>query len=336
MFCILTIQSLACYNERWCFGVNMYKNLETAVVIPCYNEERLIQKTIDTLPDFIDHVITVNDASTDNTLEVLKKIKKKNKKLEIIDNKDNQGVGGALMSGYRFALENTEAEAIGIVAGDAQFDSSYLRPMLDDFLDQSADYVKASRFFHREAFKTMPRYRQFGNIFISLLTKFSTGYYSITDITNGCGFLRRSIVEKVDFSMVQKRYDYETSMLTALSIADAKVIDHAVPAIYGLETSAIKLVPTALRNLRAVWVGFWRRIFYKYVLFGLHPIALFLFSGVFLFVIGVLLGTYLFFEKILTENSPTSGSVMLCVLPIILGFQLILTALSMDVANQRK
>lgn len=93
-------------------------------------------------------------------------------------------------------MKNTKATAIGIVAGDDQFDSSYLEAMLDDFIDQSADYVKASRFFHRKAFKTMPKYRQFGNIFITLLTKFSTGYYSVTDITNGCGWLRRDVLEK--------------------------------------------------------------------------------------------------------------------------------------------
>lgn len=314
----------------------MYRKIGVAVVIPCYNEETLIKKTIDDIPDFVDYIVAINDKSTDGTLDQLKRIKKINKKVTIIDNEVNQGVGGALIKGYEYCLKKTQATAIGIVAGDAQFDTSYLQPMLDDFIDQAADYVKASRFFHREAFKTMPRHRQFGNIFISLLTKFSTGYYSITDITNGCGFLRRSVLEKIDFTIVQKRYDYETSMLTALSIADAKVIDHAVPAIYGDETSTIKLIPTALRNLRAVWVGFWKRIFYKYVLFGFHPIALFLFSGVVVLGFGIIAGLIIFINKIITGSSPTSASVMISVLPIILGFQLVLTALSMDVSNERK
>ena len=246
----------------------MHRKLETAVVIPCYNEEKMIAQTIKKIPEFVDHIIAVNDASTDNTIGVLNKLKKTNSRLMVVDNKVNQGVGGALISGYDYAMKNTKATAIGIVAGDDQFDSSYLKAMLDDFIDYSADYVKASRFFHREAFKTMPKYRQFGNIFITLLTKFSTGYYSITDITNGCGWLRRDILEKVDFSIVERRYDYETSMLTALSIADARVMDHAVPAHYGDEKSTIKLIPTAWRNLKAVWKGFWRRIYYKYVQIG--------------------------------------------------------------------
>lgn len=312
----------------------MYRKLETAVVIPCYNEEKMITQTIKKIPEYIDYIIAVNDASTDNTIGVLKKLKKQYSKLIIVDNKVNQGVGGALIAGYDYAIKNTKATAIGIVAGDDQFDSSYLKAMLDDFIDQSADYVKASRFFHREAFKTMPKYRQFGNIFISLLTKFSTGYYSITDITNGCGWLRREIIEKVDFSIVEKRYDYETSMLTALSIVNAKVIDHAVPAHYGDEKSTIKLIPTAWRNLKAVWKGFWRRIYYKYVLYGFHPVALFLFTGMFFLIISLLLAIFLLYVKLFAHQSPTAGSVMLAVLPFILGIQLTLTALTIDVSNE--
>ena len=294
----------------------------------------MITQTIKKIPEYIDHIIAVNDASTDNTIGVLNKLKKQYSKLIVVDNKVNQGVGGALIAGYDYAIKNTKATAIGIVAGDDQFDSSYLKAMLDDFIDQSADYVKASRFFHREAFKTMPKYRQFGNIFISLLTKFSTGYYSITDITNGCGWLRREIIEKVDFSIVEKRYDYETSMLTALSIANAKVIDHAVPAHYGDEKSTIKLIPTAWRNLKAVWKGFWRRIYYKYVLYGFHPVALFLFTGMFFLIISLLLAIFLLYVKLFAHQSPTAGSVMLAVLPFILGIQLTLTALTIDVSNE--
>lgn len=312
----------------------MYRKLETAVVIPCYNEEKMITQTIKKLPKYIDHIIAVNDASTDDTIGVLNKLKKQNDRLIVVDNKTNQGVGGALIAGYNYAIEHTKTTAIGIVAGDDQFDSSYLEAMLDDFIDQSADYVKASRFFHREAFKTMPKYRQFGNIFISLLTKFSTGYYSITDITNGCGWLRRDIIEKVDFSIVEKRYDYETSMLTALSIVNAKVIDHAVPAHYGNEKSTIKLIPTAWRNLRAVWKGFWRRIYYKYVLYGFHPVALFLFTGMFFLIISLLIAAFLLYVKLFAHQSPTAGSVMLAVLPFILSVQLVLTALTIDVSNE--
>jgi len=313
----------------------MYRNIQVAVVVPAYNEEKLITKTINDLPDFIDHIVVVNDGSKDKTLEIITKLAKSNKKIIPLSNDMNRGIGYTLIHGYKHTIEHTKAEAIGIVAGDAQFDTSYLQPMLDEFVDLNLDYIKASRFFHREAFKTMPKYRQFGNIIISLLTKFSTGYYTITDITNGCGFLRRSILEKVDFDLVRHRYDYETSMLTALSIAGARVKDHAVPAHYGEEKSTIKLLPTVLRNLRAVWKGFWLRIYYKYVLYSFHPIALFLFGGILLSLIGFGYGFFLLLDKIFSHASPSSGTVMLAVLPMILGFQLVLSAIIMDVNNEK-
>ena len=91
-------------------------------------------------------------------------------------------MGGAIVNGLKYSLDKTKAEAIGIVAGNAQFDTSYLQPMLDKLIDQNYDYVKASRFYHRDALKHMPRYRQVGNVIISLLTKFATGYYSVTTL----------------------------------------------------------------------------------------------------------------------------------------------------------
>lgn len=312
----------------------MYRNTKIAVVIPCYNEEKLIAQTISSLPKSIDFIIAINDKSQDNTLTELKKIAKNNKKVIVIDNEKNGGIGFSLKAGFAYALENTDATAIGIVSGDAQCDPQYIEPMLDDFIDKDCDYIKGNRFFQREALKSMPSYRRIGNIFISLLTKFSTGYYSISDTTMGFGFLRRSTLEQVDFSLVKDRYDYENSMLIALSIVNARIKDHAVPAIYGDETSTIDFLPTVMRVLRVVWVGFWQRIYYKYVLFSLHPIAIFLFGGLFLSLIGWSYAIFLLIERVMNDVSPSSGTVMIAVLPIILGFQMLLTALLMDVSNE--
>lgn len=312
----------------------MYKKLKLAVVIPCYNEEKLVKETIDSLPKSIDYILAVNDCSKDNTLGVLKQIAKTNKKVRIINNRENGGVGFSLKAGFVYALEKTDAVAVGILSGDAQCDPTRIEPMLDMFIDRGCDYIKGNRFYNRKALASMPAYRRVGNVFISLLTKFSTGYYSISDTTMGFGFMSRSILETVDFSLVKNRYDYETSMLTALSIVGARVKDFPVPAIYGDETSTIDFWPTVFRVLRVNWVGFWQRMYYKYTLFTLHPIVIFLAGGLSLSIGGWAYGVYLIVEKIVNDNTPTSGTVMLAVLPIILGFQMLLTALLMDVSNE--
>lgn len=312
----------------------MYKNLRVAVILPCYNEEKLISRTIATIPKLVDIIIPINDGSKDKTLEVLESIAKKDKRVVVVNNDRNHGIGYTLVNGFRHALTNTEADIIGVMAGDAQCDPNFIEPMLAELCDENLDYIKANRFFHRDALKAMPGYRQVGNVFISLLTKFSTGYYSISDTQNGYGFFTRHIMEKMEFEYIGERYDYENSMLIALSIAGGKIKDHPVPAIYGDETSTIKFLPTALRALRAVWIGFWRRIYYKYILYSFHPIALFLFGGLLLTLVGWGFGIFILLEKIIHNLSPSTGTVMLCVLPLILGFQLLLTALTMDVGNE--
>ena len=311
----------------------MYRALKIAIVVPCYNEERLISKTVEIMPNYVDYILCINDGSKDNTLKVIKSLAKKNKRVIAIDNGSNLGVGATLTNGFKEALR-TDTDVIGVMAGDAQCDPEYLSRMLDELIDGSYDYVKANRFVHRDALKQMPRFRRLGNIFITILTKFSTGYYSIFDTQNGYGVFTRQTMEDLSFDLIGKRYDYENTLLIALSIASAKIKDVAVPAIYGDEVSTIKFLPTATRALHVLWVGFWRRIYYKYILVGLHPIALFLFSGIFLGGVGSLYGLYLLFERVIHDASPSTGTVMLAVLPIILGFQHLLTAVTMDMNNE--
>ena len=312
----------------------MFRDLKVTVVVPCYNEEKMVGMTVATMPDIVDTIITVNDGSTDDTLNVLHRLATEDPRVIVLDNDRNHGIGYSLVNGFKHALATTDSDIIGVLAGDAQCDPTYIAPMLEELDDEKLDYVKANRFFHRDALKAMPRYRQLGNIFISLLTKFSTGYYSISDTQNGYGFFTRRIMEKMDFFYIGERYDYENTMLIALSIAGARIKDVPVPAIYGDETSTIKVLPTSLRALRAVWVGFWRRLYRKYILLSFHPVALFLLSGLFLALIGFVFGVVLIVNRVVNGVSPSSGTVMLVVLPLIVGFQLLMTSILMDMNNE--
>ena len=312
----------------------MFRNHKVAVVVPCYNEEKLAGKTVSTMPDIVDIIVLINDGSTDNTLAVLHEIAAGDGRVVVLDNDRNHGIGYSIVNGFKHVLATTDADIIGVLAGDAQCDPAYISPMLDELVDEKLDYVKANRFFHRDALMAMPRYRRLGNIFISLLTKFSTGYYSISDTQNGYGFFTRRTMEKIDFHFVGERYDYENTMLIALSIAGARIKDVPVPAIYGDETSTIKVLPTSVRALRAVWVGFWQRIYRKYILLSFHPVALFLLGGLFLVLIGVVFGAVLIVNRVASGVSPSSGTVMLVVLPLIVGFQLLMTSILMDMNNE--
>lgn len=314
----------------------MYRGLNVAVVIPCYNEEKLIKKTVTTLPSFIETIVIIDDGSTDNTIDVVKKLKKTDNRVHLLENGENQGLGYSLKNGFRYTLNSSKADIIGVAAGDAQCDPNYIQSMLDALLDNKLDYVKANRFYHHDALKAMPIYRKVGNIFISLLTKFSTGYYSISDTQNGYGFFTKNIMQRMNLDFIGNRYDYENSVLIALSIAGARIKDHPVPAVYGEETSTIKFLPTAIRALKAIWIGFWRRIYYKYILYSFHPISLFLLCGFILLGGGIIAGLILVYVRIFSNAQPSTGTVMAVAMPIILGIQLLLSALTMDMYSENR
>lgn len=313
----------------------MYRGLRVAVSIPAYNEELLIGKTIATMPDFVDYIIVTNDGSKDRTLEVLRGIAEDDKRLIVFDNDRNRGVGYSVVRGLKEAL-NLGADLACVMAADAQCDPGYLQKMCDEAIDTRADYVKANRFNNLTALRKMPTFRRVGNIVITLINKFATGYYSVFDSQNGYGVFKRATLEKLPFELIGERYDYENTLLLALGVIDARVKDYPVPAIYGDETSTIKLFPTIRRALSVLFVGFWRRVYFKYVVFNFHPLSLFLFGGMALATLGTAFGLYLAGIRIFVGDSPSSGSVMLSVLPVIVGFQLLLTAMIMDVNNEQR
>ena len=313
----------------------MYRDNIIALAIPAYNEEKLIYKTVETVPAYVDRIYVVNDASRDGTGKRLEELAAKHSRLTVITNPKNRGIGYSVTTGFKQAVKDG-ADIAGIIAGDAQCDPAYMQGMIDCLLDENVDYVKANRFLHAHALQQMPVYRRIGNIFITLLTKFATGYYSIFDTQNGYGMFRRSLLLKIPWELIGERYDYENTLLIALSILGAKVKDVAVPAIYGDETSTIKFWPVAMRALRVVSAGFWKRIYYSYVIYNFHPIALFLFSGLMLLLLGILIGVWIVVIRFMWGLTPSTGTVMLCVLPVLTGFQLVLTALMLDINRENK
>jgi glycosyltransferase involved in cell wall biosynthesis len=313
----------------------MYRGQRVAVSIPAYNEQLLIGKTIATMPDFVDYIVVTNDGSKDRTLEMLRNIAEDDKRVIVFDNDRNRGVGYSVTRGLKHALE-LDADLICVMAADAQCDPNYLHKLCDEAIDTRADYVKANRFNNLTALRAMPTFRRLGNIVITLINKFATGYYSIFDSQNGYAVFKRATLEKLPFELIGERYDYENTLLLALGVIDARVKDYPVPAIYADETSTIKLFPTIRRALSVLFVGFWKRIYFRYIVFNFHPLALFLFGGMALVGLGVAFGLVLAYLRVFMGDPPSSGTVMLSVLPIVVGFQLLLSAMIMDVNNEQR
>lgn len=305
----------------------MYKGKKICVVTPAYNEGELVLKVIETMPEYVDHIVIVDDASADNTYNFAKS--STDSRVTVIRHEKNQGVGGAIMTGHAKMLEIGDDISV-VMAGDAQMDPAYLPALLDPIIESGYDFAKGNRFLTKDSLKGMPAYRVFGNIVLTFMTKFASGYWHIFDPQNGYTAISSRAIKLLDFSKIHKRYPFENDLLTNLNIYNVRVRDVSIPALYGDEQSHIKLHKVIPSLILALVSGYFRRITQKYVLRSFSPVALFLLAGSLLFMWGLLFGLFVVISTIGPPVAST-GTVMLSVLPLLVGFELLLQAIVLDI-----
>lgn len=253
----------------------MYLEKTIAVVIPAYNEEMLIVQTINSIPDFVDKIIVINDASRDNTADVVRKKAEAESKLYLVDHEVNQGVGGAIVTGYKTARD-MEIDVTVVMAGDAQMDPADLIPIVEPVADGSADYTKGNRLFHGDAWNMIPHYRYLGNSCLSFMTKIASGYWHIADSQSGYTAISLLALKKMNLDRIYKRYGMPNDILIMLNQYDFRVRDVHIRPVYNVgEKSGIKLVQVIPRISWILFKGFWRRLVFKYVIKDFHPLVFF-------------------------------------------------------------
>ena len=208
----------------------MYRDLSVAVVIPAFNEERAIERAIQAVPGFVDHVVVVDDASEDTTATLATRAG--GRSVEIVRHGANRGVGAAIVSGYRRALARNLDVAV-VMAGDGQMDPADLPALLDPIAEGRADYAKGNRFLHRDVWRVMPRSRIAGNLLLSLATKVTSGYWHVFDSQCGYTAIHRRALEALELDRVFARYGYPNDVLARLHAAGMRVQDVPVRPVYG-------------------------------------------------------------------------------------------------------
>jgi glycosyltransferase involved in cell wall biosynthesis len=311
----------------------MFKGHCVAVVIPAYNEGLFITNVVKGIPDYVDHIIVVDDCSQDDTFVQASACE--DSRVQILRTPRNLGVGGATLLGYRRALE-LQSDLIVKIDGDGQMPIEYLPDLLNALIEEGYDYAKGNRFLVGESLAAMPKHRLLGNILLTFMTKLASGYWHIFDSQNGYTAIKAQVLRALDFNAIHKRYFFENSMLVQLNIHNFRVKDVAIPARYGSEESNINAVKVAMTFPFLFLKRFFYRVYQKYVLRDFSPIAAFLFVGLGFFAWGVFFGTYLWIKSILTAQSTPTGTIMLAVLPLVLGFQLLLQAIVMDIQETPK
>ena len=306
----------------------MYKNRRVAVVIPAYNEAHHVGQVIIEVPNYADYVIVIDDCSSDETTAIVES--RKEARVINLRTPKNLGVGGATMLGYEKALE-LKCDIAVKMDGDGQMSAEHLHLLLDAIIEQGYAYAKGNRFLAGESLASMPRHRLFGNVILTFLNKLASGYWHVFDPQNGYTAISADALKLLNFRSINRRYFFENDMLIALNFNNARVADVPIPARYGDERSGLNPFGAAIKFPFLFLPRFWRRIYQKYVLRDFSPIALFLFLGLLLCAWGVSFGAYHWILSVMTDHVASTGTVMLAVLPLILGFQLILEAIVLDI-----
>ncbi len=302
--------------------------INIAVVIPCYKVADHIKDVLSTIPRTVRHIIVVDDRCPNFSGKEAEKSGRKN--VTVIYHEHNQGVGGAVITGYKKALE-LGCEIIVKMDGDGQMDAKYIQMLLPPLIKNNADYTKGNRFTNFKALKLMPKVRLFGNSALSFFLKAASGYWNVLDPTNGYTAIHKRAVEKLNLENISKNFFFESDMLINLNIINAVVKDIEIPAKYGDEPSSLNIKKTLFIFPMKLIKGFMKRIFFKYFLYDFNMASVYILFGVPIFFLSTVFGIYEWIDSIITKTPKTPGTIMLIALPIIVSFQMLLQAISIDI-----
>jgi glycosyltransferase involved in cell wall biosynthesis len=303
-----------------------------AVVVPAHDEEALIAGALAAIPEFVDRVYVVDDASTDATAERARE--GGDARVEVIRHERNEGVGAAIVTGYRRAL----AEGIDVacvMAGDGQMDPADLETLAGAVARGEVDYAKANRLVTGQAWNLIPRSRYLGNAVLSLLTKIASGYWHVADSQSGYTAIAHDTLAQLDLTRLYRRYGFPNDMLVSLNVWNARVRDFPSRPIYNVgERSGIRLARVVPAISWLLLRRFFWRLGEKYVIRDFHPLVFFYALGILLTSTGLVLGVL---ETILriAGNELTPASVILVALLLISGTQFTLFAMWFDMETNK-
>lgn len=307
--------------------------MKIAVVIPAYKVVDSIKDVILSIPENVDHIIVVDDNCPFFSGKEAEKLKKD--KISILYHTRNTGVGGAVVTGFKKAME-LGCDIFVKIDGDGQMDAKHIDCLITPIIKGEADYTKGNRFMDFKALKSMPKIRLFGNSILSFLLKVVSGYWNIMDPTNGYTAIREKTLEKIVLDKLSKRYFFESDMLINMNIINAVVKDVNIPARYGNEKSSLSITKIIFHFPQKLMKGFMKRIFLKYFLYDFNMASVYILLGMPMFIFGTIFGIIEWLDSAINETTKPAGTIMLVALPIIVSFQMLLQAINIDINSVPK
>lgn len=303
----------------------MFDGKSVAVVVPCYNEADQVGGVLETMPDYVDCVIAVDDASTDGTVDVIRRhidSEGAEPRTVLIVLPNNQGVGAAILAGYNEAVRR-QIDVTAVMAGDGQMDPKQLRMLIAPVAAGQADYAKANRLYYRQAWTSTPRTRYLGNAFLSMLTKIASGYWHVADSQTGFTAISLAALETIDLDGLYPRYGYPNDMLVRLNVYNFRVADVPIRPVYNVgEQSKMRLAKVIPTMSWMILRRFYWRLWRKYVIYDFHPLVLFYAASMFLGAVGAGLFVRMIYLRIINGMFPqmsTMAWIFCCISSMQLG-----------------
>ena len=277
-------------------------------MIPAYNEASQIGGVLDTIPDFVDKIVVVDDASPDDTSDVVGQYQKHHSRIVLLRHAMNQGCGGALATGFIWARDNGMDIAVRM-DGDGQMNPDDLPALLDPVSRGTADYAKGNRLVTGQAYQIIPKVRYFGNAFLSLLTKIASGYWHVADFQSGYTAMNEKVLHTIDWQKMYKRYGQPNDLMVRLNIYNFRVADVPVDAVYHVgEKSGIQIRKVIFTLSWLLVKMFLWRMKEKYIIRDFHPLVFFYTLGMMFGITTMLLITRMMYYKWIMGFFPSTSS----------------------------
>lgn len=300
-------------------------------VIPAYRVAPFVAGVVSRMPAIVDAIVVVDDASPDDLAAALAHVA--DPRLVVIRHDVNQGVGGAMKTGFRRALE-LGATVVVKVDGDGQMHPELIPRFVEPILAGTADFTKGNRFDDLTTIRRMPFVRRAGNLALSFLVKMASGYWHLFDPCNGYVALRGEVLRAMPIERLADRYFFEISLMCEAYFAKAVLLDVPMQPVYAGETSSLSPMRSAVSFAPQLVKRVLYRMFMSYFMRDFTVVSILLVGGAPLMAFGVLWSVFWWMHSYQTQIPTTTGTVMIGMLPIVLGFQLLLQALVLDVGNE--
>jgi dolichol-phosphate mannosyltransferase len=314
----------------------MHKN-KVVVIIPCYKCSRTIGNVIKAMPEFVKHIILINDCCPEIGTKIeLNRLKSMNSKIILLENNSNLGVGGAFKKGliYLNSSKEIEFDFVVKVDSDDQMDLSKMHFLIEKCDPNKFHFAKGNRFFNLESYSQMPKIRIIGNIGMSFLLKAASGYWKVMDPTNGYFCMSKNLATLIPLNKLSNRFFFESSLLAECYYLGTVIFDVNIPARYGDEKSNLSIRKVLFEFPPKLFKLFVKRITIRYFFVDFSIISVFLILGFFMVLFGLIFGFYFWYISISQNQYASTGTVMLAVLPLVLGFQLLLSVINYEITSE--